>query len=46
MVSSPITVAGATGKPASAYTPTVITMSWTSAISAATAIRHSNAIDR
>ncbi len=46
MVSRPITVAGLTSKPASAYTPMVITMSWASATSAAMAIRHSNAIDR
>ena len=41
-----MTVAGLTSKPASAYTPMVITMSCSSAISAAMAIRHSNAIDR
>ena len=39
-------MAGLTWKPSSAYTPTVMTMSWASAISAATAIRHSKAIDR
>jgi hypothetical protein len=46
MVSRPITEAGLTWNWSSAYTPTVITMSWASAISAATAIFHSNAIDR
>ena len=46
MVSRPMTDVGLTVKPVSAYTPMVITMSWISATNAATAIRHSNAIDR
>ena len=46
MVSRPITVAGATGNPTSAYTPVVMTMSCSSATNAATAIFHSNAIVR
>ncbi len=46
MVSRPITEAGLTWNPSSAYTPIVMTMSWASAISAAAAIFHSNAIDR
>src|ERR1700734_2949346 len=41
-----MTEVGLTEKPVSAYTPIVITMSCTSATNAATAIRHSNAIDR
>ena len=44
--SKPITEAGLTEKPNSAYTPMVITMSWIRATNAAEAIFHSNAIDR
>src|SRR5579859_6493710 len=46
MVSRPMTVAGLTWKPVSAYTPVAMTRSWMSATKAATAIFHSKAIDR
>ena len=39
MVRNPITVAGLTSQPTSVYIPTVMTMSCSSATSAATAIR-------
>src|SRR5271166_1502743 len=46
MVSSPMTVAGLTWNPVSAYTPVAMTRSWIRATKAATAIFHSKAIDR
>src|SRR5580658_8798693 len=46
MVSRPMTVAGLTWNPVSAYTPVAMTRSWISATKAATAIFHSKAIDR
>src|SRR5580658_10471013 len=46
MVSSPITVAGLTWNPVSAYTPVAMTRSWIRATKAATAIFHSKAMVR
>src|SRR6516225_2303116 len=46
MVSRPMTVAGLTWNPVSAYTPVAMTRSWMRATKAATAIFHSKAIDR
>src|SRR5580700_5733640 len=46
MVSRPMTVAGLTWSPVSAYTPVAMTRSWMSATKAATAIFHSKAMDR
>src|SRR5260221_6425559 len=42
IVRNATTVPGVTSKPVTAYTPTVRTMSWTTAMIAASAIRHSN----
>ena len=41
MVRNATTVAGVTSKPVTAYTPTVMMMSWITAMIAASAMRHS-----